>query len=83
MGLRASYNSSTNGWILRTRVLMLFSTEARIQFLVFTRIELTTSALADVRGYLRDHSSLCDHDWNCFVNYRDYVLAKNIGACVR
>ena len=36
-------------------VLTLSATEARIQILFFTRIELTTSALG-VRGYLLDHS---------------------------
>ena len=39
-------------------VLMLSATEEIIQILVFTRIELTTSALliVGVRGYLQDHS---------------------------
>ena len=36
-------------------LLTLSVTEERTQILVFTRIELTTSALARVRGYLLDH----------------------------
>ena len=40
-----------------TYVLTLAATEVRIQILVFTIIELTTSApLVGVRGYLLDHS---------------------------
>ena len=35
---------------------MLSATEARKPILVFSRIELTTSALVSVRGYLLDHS---------------------------
>ena len=48
------YNSSRNGWILLAGVLTLSATtrEARIQILVFTRIEPTSSVLVGVRGYL-------------------------------
>ena len=42
--------------LLLTHALALSATEARIQILVFKRIELTTSALVGVRGYLLDHS---------------------------
>ena len=38
------------------RVLTLSATKARIQIIVFTRIELPTSALVGVRGYLLDYS---------------------------
>ena len=41
---------------LLTHVLTLSATEERIKILVLTRIELTTSSLAGVRGYLLDHS---------------------------
>ena len=37
-------------------LLTLSATGARIEVLVFTRIEVTTSVLVDVRGYLLDHS---------------------------
>ena len=49
-----SYNSSTNGRILRTHFLTLSATEKKTQMLLiaFTRIELTTSALVGVRCYL-------------------------------
>ena len=44
-------------YILLTRVLALSVAEVKIQTLVFTSIELTTSALlVGVRGYLLDHS---------------------------
>ena len=36
--------------------LLASATEARMKILVFTRTELTTSALVGVRGYLLDHS---------------------------
>ena len=42
---------------LLTHVLTLSATEEkRIKIVVFTRIELTTSALVGERGYLLDHS---------------------------
>ena len=41
---------------LSRHVLTLSVTERIIQVLAFTRIELTTSALVDVHGYLQDHS---------------------------
>ena len=41
---------------LLTYVFTLSATEAIIQFLVFTVIKLTTSALVDVHGYLLDFS---------------------------
>ena len=53
MQVQHSYNSSTNGENLLPHVLALSATEARIQILVFTKLELTTSApVVGVRGYL-------------------------------
>ena len=51
-----SYNLLNSGWILLIHVLTLSTTEARTQTLVFTRIELTTTALVGVCGYLLNHS---------------------------
>ena len=48
MQVHHSYNSSTNGLALLTRVLTLSATEEKEQILV-TRIELTTSALAGLQ----------------------------------
>ena len=50
MHVQYPYNSSTDGGSV------LLTKDERIQILVFTRIELTTSALLGVRGYLLDHS---------------------------
>ena len=56
----STHNSSTNGVILLPHVLTLSATQATIKILIFTRIELTTSALLIlnssrycIRGYLR------------------------------
>ena len=50
MQVQHSYNLSTHGRILLTRV-----PKERIQIVVFTRIEFTITVLAGVRGYLLDH----------------------------
>ena len=57
MLVQHSYISSTNGFFFITRVLTLSVTEKKkTQTMIFTTIELTVFALADVRGYLLDHS---------------------------
>ena len=57
---------------LLTHVLTLSATEARVQILFFTRIELTTFALVGVGGYLLDPSGDEGMDMCC--------TAENVGV---
>ena len=58
MQVQHSYNSSTNWLIFTYSRSHAFRYRIQIQILVFTKIELTTSALVGVLGYLTiiDHS---------------------------
>ena len=88
MQVQHSYHSSTNDKILVTHVLMLSVTEKkRAQTLVFTRIELTTSALliADVRGCLLEHSSdecqMYSSSSRCWKTSVRYQSGLDLSSC--
>ena len=57
---RSALLQLVNQWLNFTysRCHAFSATETKIQFLVFTTIELPTSALVGVRGYLLDHSGV-------------------------